>query len=130
MISLLEDLRAQLSPEQRAILTACWKHYRENGQWIDVRQLYFNEGGQEVVQREIEKLRGSIIFEQGDTTTTRYVLTLLGVFLSEQGEQSEQLLAQYLGFLVKLAAKEPVRDYVNSQEVVASLALTQEQNTA
>jgi hypothetical protein len=82
------------------------------------------------VQPAIHKLGGSIIYEQADTTTTRYVLTILGAFQSEEGEQCEQLLAQYLGFLVKLAAKEPLRDYVNSQEVSAALALTQEQSTA
>jgi hypothetical protein len=129
MISLLEDLRSQLTTTQRAILTACWKHYRENGQWIDFRLLYFEQGGQPIVRPAIQKLGGSIIYEQGDSTTTRYVLTILGAFLSEEGEQCEQLLTQYLGFLVKLATKEPLRDYVNSQEVSAALALTQKQST-
>jgi hypothetical protein len=129
MTSPLNNLRVQVTAQQRAILTTCWKHYCENGEWIDVRLLYHNEGGRPVVEGTLADLGGTIIFEQGDGTTTRYILTFLGILLSEESTQYEQLVAQYLGYLVALTATEPVRDYVGGQEVAAALHLTPEQST-
>src|SRR5947209_15387107 len=100
MTSLLEDLRAKITAQQRSALTACWRYYCENGQWIAIRRLHNEHGGKSVVRPALDDLGGSIVFEQEDPTTTRYQLMFLGVLLTDEGEQYEQLLAQYLRFLV------------------------------
>lgn len=126
MTSLLEDLRAQITDKQRSALTTIWKHYCEHGQWIDTRLLHHKEGGKPVVRPALEQLGGSLIFEQEDATTTRYQLTFLGTLLTEEGEHYEQLLAQYLGYLVALSQQDPLRDYVSGQEVATELNLNSE----
>lgn len=126
MTSLLEDLRAQITDKQRSALTTIWKHYCEHGQWIDTRLLHHNEGGKSAVRPVLEQLGGSLIFEQEDATTTRYQLTFLGTLLTEEAEQYEQLLAQYLGYLVGLSQRDPLRDYVGGQEVATEMNLNSE----
>jgi hypothetical protein len=127
MTSLLEDLRAQITDIQRAALTACWKHYCEYGEWINIRLLHKKQGGKSTARPALEDLGGSIVFEQADATTTRYQLTLLGVLLTDEGKQYEELLAQYLRFLITLSQQDPERNNVKSEEVAVALNLTQEQ---
>ena len=126
MTSLLEDLRTQITSKQCTALTTIWRHYCKQGQWIDTRLLHHNKGGKSAVRPALEQLGGSLIFEQEDATTTRYQLTFLGTLLTEDGEQCAQLLTQYLGYLVTLSRQDPLRDYVNGQEIATELNLTAE----
>lgn len=128
MTLFLEDLRSQITNQQRTILTTIWTYYCEHNEWIDIRLLHQREGGKSVVRPALEKLGGSIIFEQEYATTTHYQLTILGALLTKNGEQHEQLLTKYLGYLVRLTQQEPLRDYVCGQEIAAELKLTSEQN--
>src|SRR6266498_3081850 len=127
MTLLFENLRAQMTDIQRAALTACWRYYCENGQWIAIRRLHSEHGGKPLVRPALEQLGGSIIFEQRDSTTLRYQMMFLGVLLTEDGEQYEQLLAKYLGFLVTFSQQEPDRISVKSHEVAAALSLSDEE---
>jgi hypothetical protein len=127
MTSLLENLRAQITDIQRAALTACWQYYCDNGQWISIRRLYNEHGGKSVVRPALDDLGGSVIFEQQDPTIPRYQLMFLGVLLTDDGERYEQLLAQYLGYLVTISQQDPDRISVKSEEVAGALNLTQEQ---
>jgi hypothetical protein len=127
MTLLLENLRAKITAQQCSLLTSCWRYYCENGQWITIRRLHSEHGSRSVVRPALDDLGGSIIFEQQDPTTTRYQLSFLGVLLTNEGEQYEQLVAQYLGYLVALSQHEPDQQIVKSHEVAVALNLTQEQ---
>ncbi len=76
----LDNLRAGVTQEQRAILTAIWDYYREKKEWIRRAVLHhrFRDMGKDRVRALLKQLGGSVVFETGSGEHEQYRLTLLG----------------------------------------------------
>ncbi len=123
----LETLRKRLTGEQRTILNAIWSHFRDHTQWVP-RRLLHQRFGKPAVQACLEQLGDGIIREFEDEGKHWYRLTFLGVLMTEQGEESEGLLARYLEYVRKRSKSDPTLEWVGSQEVEAALGLTVERS--
>lgn len=122
-----QKLRNTVTPEQRRILTAIWRHYLEFKKWIPIRSLHNTFGGKGKTWPSLERLGGSIVFEYEEHAVKYYQLTLLGVLLTEQGDDCAQLLAQYLKYVSEQCVLDPLLTNVRSQKASADLGLNQEQ---
>ena len=119
----LESLRQGLTDNQRAVINATWTHYRDHGGWIPCRALH-HLFGETAVLACLEQLRPNIILGMEEDEVEYYRLTFLGVLLTAQGEESEQLLAQYLEYVRGRFTDDPRLEWVGSQEVESALKLT------
>jgi len=96
------DLKRKLTEDQRSLLTQIWVHYLEKGQWIlrrKLRYLYRNLGKEGVETGFQNPLGGTVVHEVRENGLEKYRLTILGVLLSDRGEEAENLLARYLGYV-------------------------------
>ncbi len=123
----LPVLRQQLTADQRAILNTLWEHYRDQNQWI-LRRVLHQRFGRPAVRRHLEGLGESVIRGLQDGGRDYYRLTFLGVLLTDQGEESEQLLVRYLEYIRGRCKADPSLEWVGSQEVEAALGLTPERS--
>ncbi len=120
-------LRNAISPEQRNLLTTIWRYYLANKQWIPIRTLHNGFGGKSKVWPSLEQLGGTIVFEYEEHAVKYYQLTLLGVLLTDQGDEYAELLARYLKYVSVQCALDPLLTNVRSQKTAADLGLSQEQ---
>jgi hypothetical protein len=127
-MSELERLRGKLTDEQRKILTAIWHYFLEHKQWIPTRLLHQTCGGKPQVWASLEQLGGSIVVEYEEGSLNYYHLTFLGILLTEEGQNCEQLLIRYLAYVSEKCAAEPLRTHVSSQEIAEDLQLDPEQS--
>lgn len=125
----LNNLRAKITSEQRAILTAIWDYHLEKREWIRRRVLHhrFRELGKAGVRALLKELGGSVVFEVGSGEHEQYRLTLLGVLLSDQGQEGEDLLVKYLEYVRGQFNTNPEILRVDGQEVGARLGLTEQE---
>jgi len=119
----LDSLRRRLTDDQRAILNAIWGHYRDRGEWIPCRDLH-HLFGKPAVLACLGQLGANVICGLEDDGDEYYRLTFLGVLLTDQGEESEDLLARYLEYIRNRYSNDPRLEWVGSQEVEAALNLT------
>jgi len=119
----LESLRRGLTEDQGDIVNAIWEHYRDRGEWIPCRVLD-QRFGKATVLACLGLLGANIICRMEDDGEEYYRLTFLGVLLTDQGEESEQLLARYLEYVRNRYAENPRLEWVGSREVEAALNLT------
>lgn len=133
-MSTLEDIKKQLTPEQRAIINAVWEGHKGSSDrwaWMPPAALYrkftnpgdSRKAGKDFVVSALSSLNGSIIYEHQDHY---YGLTLVGVLLSDEAEEGVDLLAQCLGLFQKkhdsgVSLKELS---ISSQEVKEALNLS------
>jgi hypothetical protein len=131
----LDELRAQLTADQRQVLTVIWRHYlkhraEQNGGWISDRELYYAFGNRRTFVRSTlssPPLSGSVAFEQGYGSPCTYQLTALGAFLTEDGEELEKHLVGYLTH-IQTRCREDVRfKEVRGTEIGEALGLSAEQ---
>ncbi len=122
-IAELDSLRRRLTDDQRAIVNATWNHYRDRGEWIPYRVLH-QLFGKSVVLACLGQLGANVICGMEDDGEEYYRLTFLGVLLTPQGEESEQLLAGYLEYVRSRYKDDPRLEWVGSEEVEAALKLT------
>lgn len=100
----LDELRTQLSDEQRAILNTVWSHFyrseNEHDPWIRSGILYNRLGkgtNQSLVHGILQPLGGTVIYENPELGTgKRYVLAALGLLLTDAGPEIEYVLGRYL----------------------------------
>lgn len=126
-MSELERLRSELTDEQRNILTAIWSYFHEHQHWMPIRFLHENYGGKTKVWEYLEQLGGTIVFEHEEVPRKYYRLTFLGILLTEEGTNCEQLVIRYLEYVSQKCAEEPIRTQVSSQEVATDLRFNLEQ---
>ena len=119
----LEDLKGQLTGEHRTVLNAVWEHYRDQGEWILRKNLdqRFGAGG---IRGALEALGPSIVGEVEDAGRQGVRVTFLGILLTDQGPEVEELLARYLEYVRDRYRKDAHLEWVGSQEVEAALDLT------
>lgn len=124
----LDNLRARVTQEQRAILTAIWDYYGEKNEWIRRAVLHhrFRELGKAGARALLKQLGGSVVFEVGSGEYEQYRLTLLGVLLSNRGQEAEELLVKYLGYIRKQFNDNPEILRVIGQDVGAQLGLKEQ----
>lgn len=119
----LDSLRRRLTDGQRAIVNATWGYYRDRGVWVPCRVLH-RLFGKAAVLACLGQLGTNVVYGMEDDGEEYYRLTFLGVLLTAQGEESEQLLAQYLEYVRNRYKDDPCLEWVGSQEVEAALNLT------
>src|SRR5258708_25932957 len=119
-----------LDDEQRHLICLIWAYFLQNNQWMPVRALRKEFGGITKVRALIKELGGSIVIISEGQDPQQCVLTTLGVLLSDQGEQYERLLADYLRFVYDKCNEEPERDKIKSQEVAEALQFNPDEITA
>lgn len=126
----LETLRAQLTDDQRALLTAIWDYCQQKNQWIPRQVLHgtFQALGKAGVRNALHQLGGSIVFESREDGKERYKLTALGSLLTDQGQEAERLLIRYLGYIREQYRSNPEIEKVSSQDVESNLGLTPQQS--
>ena len=119
----LDSLRRRLTDDQGAILNATWEYYRDRGEWISCRVLH-HRFGKATVLTCLGQLGTDVICGIEDEGEEYYRLTFLGVLLTAQGEESEQLLARYLEYVRNRYKDDPRLEWVGSPEVETALNLT------
>lgn len=119
----LDVLRERLTADQRAVLNAIWDHYLAHNQWVP-RRLLHQRFGKPAALATLEQLGENIICEARDNGKDYYRLTFLGVLLTDQGEESEELLVRYLEYVRDRCKTNPSLEWMGSQEVEAALGLT------
>lgn len=119
-------LRKKLTKDQREVINAVWKYYREHQEWIPTRILH-HDMKKEFVLSTIEPLGGSIIFKTQVGAKECYELTLLGVLLSDHGSDGVKLLVGYLDYIRNQYLKNAMVEKVTAEEAQQSLQLIDEQ---
>lgn len=122
----LAGLGKTITKNQREIINAIWKYYREHQEWIPTRILH-HDMKKEFVMSAVEPLGGSIIFKSQAGAKECYELTLLGVLLSDYGPEAEKLLVGYLGYIRNQYLENAMVEKVTAEEVQQSLQLIDEQ---
>jgi hypothetical protein len=88
------DLKKKLTKDQRSLLSET--HYLEAGEWILRRKLRYlqRQLGREGVETAFQNpLGGTVVHEARGNGLEKYRLTILGVLLSDRGEEAEHLMA-------------------------------------
>lgn len=124
-MSELELLRNELTDDQRKILTTVWNYFHERKKWIPARVLH--RGDMAKVWQALNKLGGKIVWEYEDSVGKYYELSFLGILLTEEGPNFEQLLARYLAYLAQKCIEEPGRIQLSSQEIETDMGLDPDQ---
>jgi hypothetical protein len=119
----LDILRHRFDPQQRNILGIIWLYYCREGHWIPARLLHLTHGGKKIVRPVLDQFGGSVVYEQEENGNLHYQLTFLGVLLSSEGENIEELITNYLRIARTLALQEPHRTHVSSKEALSHLRL-------
>ena len=123
----LDDLRRRLTDEQRAILSAIWEHYRDRDRWI-LRRALHQRFGKQLVRSSLEQLGGSIFFESQEAGREVYCLTFLGILLTDQGEETEELLTRYLDYIRGHFVSDPEIEKFEGKEIEIALGLSAQQS--
>jgi hypothetical protein len=123
----LDALRRGLTAPQRAFVDALWAFYRDHSQWVPTRLLR-QHFGKDAMQTHCAALGESVVRRYREAGKEYYRLTFLGVLLAGGGEESEDLLVRYLGYIRDRYRADPRVEWVTSQEVEAALALRAEQS--
>ena len=86
-------------------------------------------GGKSKVWPLLEQLGGTIVFEYDEHAVNikYYQLTLLGVLLTDQGDDYAELLTRYLKYVSEQCSLDALLTKVHSQKVAADLGLNLEQ---
>jgi hypothetical protein len=119
----IEEQRARVSPEQRALLDQFWKHFQAKGTWPLARVIY-SPNRTKKVREALKLLTGNIVREERDSRGRAvFALSLLGVVLTSEGETCQKLVERYLKYQRKLFQTDPEKDMVTGPEVTTALGL-------
>jgi hypothetical protein len=119
----LEPLRTQVSQEQRGLLDWLWAFYCEQGQWPPCRFVH-QRRGTAPVQALVAALGEGVVRATADEGRAHYRLTFLGVLLTSQGADCEELLIRYLEYVRGQFRDNPRLEWVTSAEVEGALDLS------
>jgi len=123
----LDALRGRLSVTQRAFVGALWDFYRGHNQWVPSRIVH-QHFGKAAAGAHLAELGPNLVQAYRDDGKEYYRLTFLGVLLTDQGVQAEDLLVRYLEYVRDRYRSDPRVEWVSSQEVEAALRLPAEQS--
>jgi len=123
----LVELRNEVREAQRNLLQEIWEHFRSTGEWPILRVLY-SKDGKEVIKEALWDLGRSVGWEETPSQPwTRYRLSLLGTFLTNDGPELQKLFAKFFEFQRDLFYSEPAKALPTSTEISEKLGLDDEQ---
>lgn len=126
----VDKFRAQLTEEQRSILNAIWRYYREKNQGIPAVTLHDMFGSEAAVRSALELLGGDVAYIPSFTSEKRrYHLEFLGYLLAEQGEELEGLIARYLEYVQKQLRDDGEFHEIDLQAAMEAVGFIPEQKT-
>ena len=123
----LDALRRRLTGPQRAFASALWAFYRDRDQWVPARIVH-QHFGITAAETHLADLGPRVVQVHRDEGKPHYRLTFLGVLLTDQGVEAEDLLVRYLEYVRDRYRSDPRVEWVGSQEVEAALRLPTEQS--
>jgi len=130
-MDLLTQLRDRLTDDQRKMLNAIWGSYRETGHWITRKRLHhlFRDRFQvNEVQAALTDLGGCVVYEASDDQKECYALLFLGILMTDQGPDLEELCVRYLDHVRKLYDQDPDVEQVNGKQIETDLGISSEQS--
>jgi diguanylate cyclase (GGDEF)-like protein len=122
------SLRSQLTPGQLEILTTIWDYYQTSSKWIRSGALHHELGkdAHEVLSI-LAPLGGSVVFDTPNSPK-RYVLTFLGIILTDLGGDVETALATYLETVRGMYLSDFELENVDLRNVATKLGLDREKS--
>jgi len=123
----LQKMRLELKPEHKRLVNEFWNQHQQTGQWPTTRSIHGRFGGKAEVKCHLQTLGGGIVFERLDHPGSRYELSILGILLTECGDEYAGLLTKYLGFLRKKLYEEPERRDFTDVEIATAIKISEPQ---
>lgn len=135
----LERLRHGVTKEQRRALNCIRAHIKQDrrdkpgwpaftgrGHSAPKRRVHQDVGGRTLVEKVLTELGGSIVVGHARSSieSERYVLTLLGTLLTNDGPVLATLLFRYLEYWVERFRADPDIENVTSSDVQTALTLS------
>lgn len=120
--NILLSIRKSLSDKQREILNCIWQYYIERREWIPAKVLY-HKHNRKVVSTTIETNLGGILCENNTLGEKRFALTFIGILLTDQGPEYENLLIKYLEYVRQQYAVNPEISIIQGSEVAEFLCI-------
>jgi len=117
-ITSLSDLRARITPRQRAILDDVWQHDRDKNAGIPERPL-FRKHKSHIVVQETKTLGDSILHSRHSDNLVRYSIGFVGMFLTSDGPRLEGLIKRYLIYLKDRFSDDPEIVRLSSKDLAA-----------
>jgi hypothetical protein len=129
MIQTINEIEAHLTMDARAVINTIWHYYVEKNKWAPAIRIALQLGANKV-HPALKALNGCIVSEENGGESIYYRLTLLGVLLSDQGQDLKNMLEGYLRIIKsKLElGLEPREIKIDNEEVELALSLSQEQS--
>jgi hypothetical protein len=132
----LNELKALLTDDQRAILNKIWRHFldhNEGNPWIPSGILYHKLGkgaNEQTVHAILQTLGGNVVNEQPDHNGGKhYILTPLGFLLTEAGAEIGYVLSKYLEYMKRrYIDTDGTVGTIPLQEVATHFGFTEEQS--
>lgn len=123
----LDKIREGMAPFQKELLQEIWQSYRTKGEWPVLRELYSKHGKQKVNKALLTLGKGVGLEETSGQRWSRYHLFLLGVLLTKDGVNLQNLLVRFFKYQRELFKKEPRKDSSTSTEIANELGLNPEE---
>ncbi len=128
----LDDIRRSLTNNQQQIIDAVWRRYYENyseeEEWIRCRELDLLFRSLKRTLSIIKTMSGHILYDAVRSNHRRYQLSFLGALLTEQGEEAESLLVDYLSYARERLHKNPQIETLEGKEIEKDLRLSPDQS--
>lgn len=127
MAKMLKEIKNSLNEKEVKVISFLLERLLQKKDIVGVRELHNYFGGKLNIRPEIEKMGGTIIREVSEHREDYYKLTILGILLSNDGEEYFKLLVDYLNFSIELSTKEFSRTHITSLEATKALNLSEVQ---
>lgn len=121
-------LRERVNSEQRGLLDEFWQEVMVKNLWPLCRVVH-SKRGKAKVRLLLGSLGGDVAYErEGQQEGSCYVLTLIGVLLTSQGEELAKMLIGCLRLMRSKFICEPERRFFTNKEVTSELGWSEEQS--
>lgn len=125
-MSKLDELRKNLTEDQRKVINTIWNYELEKNTSIPTTALY-HRLGKDVAASVLKSLNGSIVREYSGNGTPRCGLTFLGKLLTDQGQEGEELLTKVLSHVQVNLRSDPEFNEISSEKLKEAFGFTDEQ---
>ena len=122
----LDELRVNLTEEQRDVLNIIWRYQIERNRGIPAIALCDEVcADEDWVRTVLNSLGGDVVYSRGEEyTRRRYQLTYLGYLLAEQGKNLQNLLARYLTYAQDTLRADPETERINVSSAMDKLGFS------
>src|SRR5581483_5313203 len=106
-IPTIAELRKGLTQNQKKLIEDVWRYYFEKLEWPTTRSIY-SRYGKPIVREALNPLSGNVITEDHNINgQSRFVLTLLGILLTEHGVEFQELFSRFFEMQREIFRKSP-----------------------